>query len=168
MLIFCDIVDNTIRKYIICVLWAASHVMTYCLSSHRRQFNACLHWLHAVFRSLTQTLQHRPNWLPVCFFFWRTGEPQQRWPYPQRAPNASRLGTVLSSLNGAVSLWLSPDGGCPSPTETTAITSSIQHFHSHVLSNVSVEPCRSQNKFQKQDYCLLLSYTVVLESLWTL
>lgn len=56
------------------------------------------------------------KFVPVCFFFWRTGEPQQRWLYPQRAPSASRLGTVASSLNGAVSFCCSLEGGGPSDT----------------------------------------------------
>lgn len=51
------------------------------------------------------------SWLPVCFFFWRTGEPQQRPLYAPRPPSAKRLGTVPSGLNGTASLGWSHDAG---------------------------------------------------------
>lgn len=65
----------------------------------------------------------------MCFFFCRTGEPQQRWLYPQRAPSANRLGTV-ASLNEAMSFCWSLEDEGPSEKARTDHEISL-HTHAH-------------------------------------
>lgn len=67
----------------------------------------------------------------MCFFFCRTGEPQQRWLYPQRAPSANRLGTV-ASLNEAMSFcWSLEDEGPSEKARTDHELSLHTHARTH-------------------------------------
>ncbi len=95
---------------------------------------------------------------PVCFFFCRTGDPQQRVPYAPRPPSARRLGTVPSGLKGAASL-------CCSQEVDWAPSAKTRSMRETKLNCVTTNSTRTQdNNISSLNFPL--TFTCLLVILW--